>query len=39
MKIEYITLGGKRALAKSHNKDTLDRLLFDHDPVVIKIYS
>ncbi len=36
IKIEYLTLGERRALAKSKNKDTLDRLLFDPDPGVIK---
>jgi len=34
--IEYITLGEKRFLAKSQNKNILDRLLFDSDPIVIK---
>jgi ubiquinone/menaquinone biosynthesis C-methylase UbiE len=30
-----ITLGEKRSLAKGLSKDTLDRLLYDEDPVVI----
>ncbi len=31
-----VTLGEKRSLAKSRSKDTLDRLLYDEDPMVIK---
>lgn len=31
-----ITLGEKRSLAKGLNKDTLDRILYDEDPLVVK---
>lgn len=34
-KMEFVTLGQRRALSKSAVKDTLDRLLSDPDPVVI----
>ncbi len=33
--MELITLGERRSLAKLNNKDTIDRLLSDPDPVVI----
>lgn len=33
--MEFITLGQRRAMAKSGDKDTLDRLLSDPDPLVI----
>ncbi len=35
-KMEFITLGERRSLAKLNDKDTIDRLLSDPDPVVIK---
>lgn len=35
IKMELITLGERRSLAKGHVKDTLERLLSDPDPVVI----
>lgn len=31
-----ITLGEKRSLSKSHLKDSIDRLLYDEDPTVIR---
>lgn len=31
-----ITLGEKRSLAKGLDKDTLDRIIYDEDPIVIK---
>ncbi|MDH3975682.1 MAG: class I SAM-dependent methyltransferase [Deltaproteobacteria bacterium] len=31
-----ITLGEKRSLAKGIDKDTLDRIIYDEDPIVIK---
>ena len=31
-----ITLGEKRSLAKGFDRDTLDRIIYDEDPVVIK---
>ncbi len=34
--IDHITLGMKRSLAKGISKDTLDRLVYDPDPHVIK---
>ncbi len=34
-KMEFISLGQRRSLAKTHLKDTLDRLLSDPDPMVI----
>jgi hypothetical protein len=34
--LEHITLGEKRSLAKGYRKDTLDRLLYDPDPHVIR---
>ena len=33
---EDITLGEKRSLAKCFDKDTLDRIIYDEDPIVIK---
>ncbi len=35
-KMELITLGERRALAKRNDKDTIDRLLSDPDPMVIR---
>lgn len=34
--LDHITLGEKRSLAKGFKKDTLDRLVYDHDPHVIR---
>ncbi len=34
-KMEFITLGERRSMAKANVKDTLDRLLSDPDPMVI----
>lgn len=34
-KMEFITLGERRAMARQNTKDNLDRLLSDPDPVVI----
>lgn len=34
--LDHITLGEKKSLAKGHKKDTLDRLLYDQDPHVIR---
>lgn len=34
-RMEFITLGERRAMAKSGAKDTLDRLLSDPDPLVV----
>ena len=34
-KMEFISLGRRRALARTNAKDTIDRLLSDPDPVVI----
>jgi hypothetical protein len=34
-KMEFVSLGQRRALAKTQTKDTLDRLLSDPDPIVI----
>jgi hypothetical protein len=33
---DYITLGEKRSLARTNEKDLLDRLLYDPNPLVIK---
>lgn len=35
-KMEFVTLGQRRSMSKSNVKDTLDRLLSDPDPVVIR---
>jgi hypothetical protein len=35
-KMEFLTLGMRRSLARTNIKDTLDRLLSDPDPVVIR---
>jgi len=34
--MDYITLGEKRSLAKTREKDILDRLLYDPSPLVVK---
>lgn len=35
LKMEYTTLGERRALAKSNVKDSLERLMSDPDPIVV----
>lgn len=35
LKMEYVSLGERRSLAKSSTKDTLDRLISDPDPLVV----
>jgi hypothetical protein len=34
--MDYLTLGEKRSLARTHVKDRLDRLLYDTNPLVVK---
>jgi hypothetical protein len=34
--LDYLTLGEKRSLARTHIRDKLDRLLYDTDPLVVK---
>lgn len=34
-RMEFISLGQRRAMSRSHEKDTIDRLLSDPDPTVI----
>jgi hypothetical protein len=34
--LDYLTLGEKRSLARTHVKDRLDRLLYDTSPLVVK---
>jgi hypothetical protein len=34
--MDYLTLGEKRSLARTHTKDKLDRLLYDTNPLVVR---
>ncbi len=34
--LDYLTLGEKRSLARTHIRDKLDRLLYDTNPLVVK---
>ncbi len=34
--LDYLTLGEKRSLARTHTKDRLDRLLYDTNPLVVR---